>query len=349
MTKLLKISKLNFKKKEELNTEGQNSKTYKILDLQLNADLVLKEIKKEDLKKTGEEDYFKESKILYMCEHPNICKIRWSTYDEENIYISMPFYKNGSLNKYIDENILTVRQIIKYSLDILTGLHYIHSKNLVHFDIKPTNILIDNSGKAIITDFGLSKFLNESGFAQNSVFYRNHIPYEAIIDSGKLTNQADIYQFGLTLYRILVSKEDWILQFDNIKNWNEFKKAIEEKTFPNTDFIRPYIIKPIRDILKKCIEIDLEKRYNSVIEIINDFSKIDYALDWKFSYTDDGFVLKRDEDNLIRIIEAKYLNDNQIATIQKTQNKESKKERKVKKDEEVFKNVSKFLTYLKKI
>lgn len=72
MTKLLKISKLNFKKKEELNTEGQNSKTYKILDLQLNADLVLKEIKKEDLTKTGEEDYFKESKILYMCERTQI-------------------------------------------------------------------------------------------------------------------------------------------------------------------------------------------------------------------------------------------------------------------------------------
>ena len=346
---MLKISKLKFKKKEVLNSEGQNSSTYKILDPQLDAELVLKEIKKESLNKLGEEDYFKESKILYMCEHPNICKIRWSTYDEENIYISMPFYKNGSLNKYINENILTVREIIKYSLDILTGLHYIHSKRLVHFDIKPTNILIDNSGKAIITDFGLSKFLNENDFAENKIFYRMHMPYEAIIDDkAKLTNQSDIYQFGLTLYRMLVSKEDWELLFNDI-SWDDFKKLIEEKKFPNMDFIRPHIIKSIKDILKKCIEIDLEKRYNSVIEIINDFSKIDYALDWKLSYSNNGFILERDEDTSIRIIEARYLNNNKITVIQKTKNKENGKERKVKKDEEIFKNLNKFLTYLKKL
>lgn len=344
---MLKISKLNFEKKEELNIEGQNSKTYKILDLQLNAELVLKEIKKGNLNDLGEEDYFKESKILYMCEHPNVCKIRWTTYDDENIYISMPFYKNGSLNKYINENILTVREIIKYSLDILTGLHYIHSKRLVHFDIKPTNILIDNSGKAIITDFGLSKFLNENDYAENNIFYRKHMPYEAIIDNeAKLTNQSDIYQFGLTLYRMLVSKEDWDSQFNNI-TWDNFKKLIEEKKFPDINFIRPHVIKPIKDILKKCIEIDLEKRYNSVIDIINDFSKIDCALDWELSYSDNGFILQRDEDDLIRIIEAEYLNNNQITTIQKTKNKENGKERKVKNDEKVFKNLNKFLTYLK--
>lgn len=344
----MQVSNLNFRKEEELNSEGQNSKTYKIIDLQLNAELVLKEIKKDELKKAKEEDYFKESKILYMCEHPNICKIRWSTYDEENIYISMPFYKKGSLQSHLNRSILTVRQIIKFSLDILTGLHYIHSKKLVHFDIKPTNILIDNSGKAIVTDFGLSKFLNDDGFALNKRFYKKHIPYEAIIsENPNLTTQSDIYQFGLTLYRMLISNENWESQFQNFSSWDDMKRAIETKMLPNINFIRPHIIKPIREILKKCIEIDLSKRYNSVIEIINDFSKIDYGFDWIYLDISNGFVLEKEETNLIRIIEAIYLEDNQINVIQKTRNKNTGKERKV--SEHIMKNINKFLIYLKNI
>lgn len=66
--------------------------------------------------------------MLYATEHPNIMGVKYATQDEHYIYISMDFYKNGSLNSLLQKRFLTVREIIKYSLEFLSGLHFMHTK-----------------------------------------------------------------------------------------------------------------------------------------------------------------------------------------------------------------------------
>lgn len=97
-----------------------------------------------------------------------------ATEDDQNIYITMPYYEKGSINSLIDKEMLSTREILKYSIDFLSGLMFLHIKELVHLYIKPTNVMLNDSNRAISTDFGLSRYLNENGLANQEFQYRIH-------------------------------------------------------------------------------------------------------------------------------------------------------------------------------
>ena len=130
--------KLNLEILQKINSEGVNSALYIVKDKQLNCEMILKQIDKKKLKEYDR--YFEESKKISSLNHPNIIKINYATYDDDYIYITMPYYKNGSLNQLLYHRNLTVREIIKYSLDFISAIYYMHDNNIIHCDIKPNNI-----------------------------------------------------------------------------------------------------------------------------------------------------------------------------------------------------------------
>ena len=147
-------SKLNLKIIQKINSEGVNSALYIVEDEQLNCEMILKQIDKKKLKEYDR--YFEESKKVSSLNHPNIIKINYATYDDDYVYITMPYYKNGSLNQMLDYKNLTVREIIKYSLDFLSAIYYMHDNNIIHCDIKPNNILInDKNPKFLVHNVGV--------------------------------------------------------------------------------------------------------------------------------------------------------------------------------------------------
>ncbi|CEQ06504.1 serine/Threonine protein kinase [[Clostridium] sordellii] len=280
-------SQIKFKKIRGIgNNQGKNSQVFVARDLQMDTELFIKKVKKEDLKNQGlkMDDYFLEARMLYEGKHPNIAEIQYASEDMENIYLAMPIYENGSLSSKMDDNYLTVREIIKYSLEILSGISYIHSKQMVHLDIKPTNILIDDTGRARVTDFGLSRFLNEYGFAQQDISYIYHTDPE-IYKSTNRSILSDIYQFGLLLYRMCngnsILKEQ--IELFNITTKDSLKEYILSGNFPDRKSYLPHVPTQLQKIIKKCINVDLEKRYTNTIDIMNDISSITECLDWRYS------------------------------------------------------------------
>ena len=128
---------------------------------QLKEIFMLKQIDKNTIKESSK--YFDEVRKIKDIENKNIVKVNYATYDDDNIYISMPYYKNGSLQDILQNRNLTVREIVKYSLDILSGIYYIHKNQILHCDIKPSNILIDDYNCAVLADFGSSININSDG------------------------------------------------------------------------------------------------------------------------------------------------------------------------------------------
>nr|WP_295761815.1 serine/threonine-protein kinase [uncultured Intestinibacter sp.] len=280
-------SQIKFQKIRDIgDNQGKNSQVFVARDLQMDTELFIKKVKKKELEKQGLNmgDYFLEARMLYEGKHPNIAEIQYASEDVENIYLAMPIYDNGSLSSKLNDKYLTVREIIKYSLEILSGISYIHSKQMVHLDIKPTNILIDDTGRARVTDFGLSRYLNEYGFAQQGINYLYHREPE-LYESIDRSIQSDIYQFGLLLYRMCNGNgilEEQIQEF-NIATPEELKKSILTGLFPNRNYYLPHIPTKLQQIIKKCISVDLGKRYTNTIDIMNDISDIKEHLDWRYN------------------------------------------------------------------
>ena len=171
--------KLNLKIIQKINSEGVNSALYIVEDEQLNCEMILKQIDKKKLKEYNR--YFEESKKVSSLNHPNIIKINYATYDDDYVYITMPYYKNGSLNQMLDYKNLTVREIIKYSLDFLSAIYYMHDSNIIHCDIKPNNILINDKNQAILSDFGSAIRLDINGLGKLKNVYYKHIANNVLL------------------------------------------------------------------------------------------------------------------------------------------------------------------------
>lgn len=272
----LQTAELNFELTQEIGQEGSNSKVFLAHDKQLDGNLVVKVIAKKLL--IHESEFYKEAKILYASTHSNVVGVNYGCSDEDNIYIAMPYYKNGSLNKLITERFLSVREVIRYSIQFLSGLHNIHSKGLLHCDIKPDNILVSDSNEALLSDFGLSKAMDNLGFANQDIIYIKQVPPE-VFTSSKKSVHFDIYLAGLTIYRLLNGNDYYDNQI-SFKTQDEYKDAIKKGKCPNRNAYLSHIPLKLQKIVNKALEVDLKDRYQTVLELINDLSTINKNLDW---------------------------------------------------------------------
>lgn len=286
-------SKLNMKIIKKVKSHGANSSLYLIEDTQLNQVFMLKQIDKTKIKESSK--YFDEVRKVKSLENKNIVKVNYAVYDDDNIYICMPYYKNGSLQDILQRRNLTVREIVKYSLEILSGLYYIHQKNMLHCDVKPSNILIDNRGVAVLADFGSSINVGDDGYGKLKSVYYKHIAPEQCYNS-KIDKGVDIYQFGNTLYRMCNGEEEYNKQVKKSKTIAKLKEEIVNGNFPIRKKYYPHIPKKLIKITEKCLNLDKNQRYQDVLEILNDMSRVDLNLDWRYEKQGENYRwIKQDE------------------------------------------------------
>lgn len=290
MKKIYSPALVSFCKEEEIGPDGKNSKVYLAHDEYMDAQIVVKEISNSvDTKKL-----LLEAQILYASSHPNVVQIQYACKDDDHIYIVMPFYKNGSLKSLMAKRMLTAREIIRYAIQFISGVAHIHSKDLLHLDIKPDNILISDNNEALLSDFGLADYTDDNGWYQVTKFYTSHVAPEIWDDNGDFlgwaTAQFDIFQIGLTLYRMCIGDVAFNEQFKTVYISQEhFLDSLKKKEFPNRDIVLPHIPKALIKIICQCLEVDTSKRYDNVRSILNDLSEINHhGLDWQYTSTESG-------------------------------------------------------------
>lgn len=319
MFKPYRKAEISFEKKEEIGHSGQNSKVYKCYDNQLHADLAIKEIKKSEFN-GGEDDFFNEAKTLYLSQHSNVVPIHYACQDDSYIYLAMPYYRNGSMSEIISSRYLTVREIIEYSCHFLTGLHNIHSKGLIHFDVKPDNILISDKGEALISDFGQAKFMDCRGEAEQDIFYFKQMPPEYYSRRDIYRIQLDVYQVGVTLYRMCNGNQDFYSQFakyfsDSRSDREGFQHAVVNEQFPNRRNYPCHIPLRLRNLINKCLKSDISQRFASVSEICNALALIGgNELDWVYSCSEEDKTRKWEKETKDKYVFLEvYANNSSIA------------------------------------
>ncbi|KAJ2931367.1 hypothetical protein H1R20_g5738, partial [Candolleomyces eurysporus] len=156
-----------------------------------------------------------EIELLKNLQHPNIVRYLYSSLDEEFLNIFLEYVPGGSvatlLSNYgaFEENL--VRNFVR---QILQGLDYLHERDIIHRDIKGANILVDNKGGVKISDFGISKKVDDNLLGgnrlhrpslQGSVFW---MAPEVVKQTGH-TKKADIWSVGCLVVEMLTGEHPW--------------------------------------------------------------------------------------------------------------------------------------------
>lgn len=158
----------------------------------------------------GEQRFRDEYMIVFNCHHTNLIHPTHFSIFRETPYLVLPYCKLGSSELLIG-NLTGVENIWNYIKDVSAGLAYLHALTppIVHQDIKPANILLDDTGHYAITDFGISsqkggvhEYYNDE---ENSGTLAYMAP-ERFNDGAAPMPQSDIWAFGATLFEILTGK-----------------------------------------------------------------------------------------------------------------------------------------------
>lgn len=289
------IGQVAFKKIAEIGQDGKNSRTFTAHDLQLNADIVIKQIAKASL--ASADNFFNESRALYASAHPNVVQLHYACQDASSVFIAMPFYSKGSIKPLISQNAhLTVRRIVALACQTLSGLHNIHSKGLIHFDVKPDNILLSDRGDAMLSDFGLAKQMT-GGVAHPAKFYTPMVPPEVLAGNSAFDLTYDIYQMGLTLYRMCVGNEEFNRQFRRYTNKDAFIADVTGGKFPDRKIFPPQVPSRLRSAIKKCLKVNPTERYRSAIDVANALALIEGPeLDWQLTENNGTRIWTKNEN-----------------------------------------------------
>lgn len=157
--------------------------------------------------------FIKEAGKIRTLNHPNIVRVYDVFKENGTAYYIMDFHSNGSLSGLVKkQGAMSEKVALRYIRQVASALKYIHSRNMMHLDVKPDNILLDSEGNAILIDFGISKHYDKEGKA-TTLTPGGYTPGYAAGSqmAGSKVNSfsptLDIYSLGATLYNLLTGEE----------------------------------------------------------------------------------------------------------------------------------------------
>ncbi len=242
---------------------------YKAKCHRLNRFVAVKIMKDEY---AGDEEFrrrfFDESQAVAMLSHPNIVNVYDVSRSDGIEYIVMELIDGITLKEYLHKKKqLSWKETTFFGIQIAKALEHAHSRDIIHRDIKPQNIMLLRDGTIKVADFGIahntaSQRTYGKGEAIGSVHYVS--PEQA--RGSHIDNRSDIYSFGVVLYEMLTGR----LPFEGntpIEVAIQHKKSLP---LPPSDYVED-IPQALEAIIQKAMNPSPSKRYSSATEMLADF------------------------------------------------------------------------------
>jgi serine/threonine protein kinase len=172
--------------------------------------------------------------------------------------IRMEYLSNGSVDDKYNGNPVAVGEAIRIMEDACRGISHLHAQGILHRDIKPANLLLADSGKVKVSDFGLACAVADAKSAPPRSYPMHLPPESAISGSGITTKAGDIYAAGVTAYRLL--NGDQTLRAV-VLSGVDVRDLIAQGKYPDRKLWVHHVHGSLRKVVNKAMHIDPDKRY----------------------------------------------------------------------------------------
>jgi serine/threonine protein kinase/tetratricopeptide (TPR) repeat protein len=257
---------------EEIGRGGQGV-VYRARQKSLNRTVALKVIGLGQWSTTPHLRRFRhEAEAAARLEHPQIVPIYEIGERDGSCYFSMKFVEGGQLDQIVRREPMSTRRAAELLVKIARTVQFAHEHGILHRDIKPGNILLDQNGEPHLTDFGLARLIEQESTVTNSFDVLGTPSYMAPEQAAghvkKLSPAADVYSLGAVFYQMLTGQPP----FAGGTTYETIRLVME--TEPRSPRLwNPKVDVDLATICLKCLEKEPQRRYPSALALAEDLER----------------------------------------------------------------------------
>src|SRR6267154_619347 len=251
---------------------GGMSTVYLALDVTLQRQVAIKLMNREVASDSDQLERFRrEARAVAQLSHPHIVGVIDAGEDESRPYIVFEYVEGETLKERIRRvGRLPIAEAVAYAIEIARALGAAHARHIVHRDVKPQNVLIDEEGSAKVTDFGIARTLDEEGLTADGrvLGTTDYVSPEQALGQ-PVTGQSDLYSLGVVLYEMLVGEVPF-------KGDNQVAVAMKHvrELLPDVQSIRPEVSSALAAVVDRATAKRPEDRYADDAELIADLEDV---------------------------------------------------------------------------
>ncbi|KAJ3349390.1 hypothetical protein HDU83_000618 [Entophlyctis luteolus] len=206
------------------------------------------------------QNIFRERCILEDINHPLIVNLRYAFQDDFHMFMVLDLMEGGDLRFHLDKHHGFSEAIIRsWASEIVYAIWYLHSKSILHRDLKPDNVLLDSEGHAHLTDFNIAVNFSDKRMLKSHSGTLAYMAPDILNDKGYMW-QIDWFSLGVILYELFYGKRPFRASTNS-----ELAKLIKAGKFVFHDFNQvtkqPLRISPeFRDLLSGLLDVDRTTR-----------------------------------------------------------------------------------------
>jgi serine/threonine protein kinase/tetratricopeptide (TPR) repeat protein len=214
----------------------------------------------------------REAEAAASLDHSGIVPIYEVGERDGSCYFSMKLVEGGQLDEVVERQPLPIRKAVELIAKIARTVHYAHEHGILHRDVKPGNILLDQEGEPHLTDFGLARLIETDSTVTRTQEVLGTpsfmAPEQAVGNNEAVTSVADVYGLGAVLYRLLTGQPP----FAGGTTYETIKLLLDTEPRPPR-LLNPKIDRDLSIICLKCLEKDPKRRYSSALALAEDLER----------------------------------------------------------------------------
>jgi serine/threonine-protein kinase len=251
---------------------GGMSTVYRALDETLQRQVAIKLMNREVATESDQLERFRrEARAVAQLSHPHVVGVIDAGEDESRPYIVFEYVEGETLKERIRRlGRLPVTEAVAYAIEIARALGAAHARHIVHRDVKPQNVLIDEEGRAKVTDFGIARTLDEDGLTADGrvLGTTDYVSPEQALGH-PVTGQSDLYSLGIVLFEMLTGEVPF-------RGENQVAVAMKHvrEPLPDVQAMRPEISAALAAVIDTATAKSVEERYADDAELIADLEDV---------------------------------------------------------------------------